>query len=238
MQRQLRWGSVMNEVHRLCPAGSDGQAGSARKVVFMKSEVVRWSLKGLSAILMWLWLQPCAAREEVKLTQSITLLRDSPSGVRMIMKTWVNESDSRSRFVIDLFSKAKSVQPQASYYERVSNFSAGKQVELSIWDAPDCAISQTMVFRVKSKSGDRLVVGTADRAPPKGDLVPQDQPIPQRIRVFVPKTNPDEDEPGKSSVWFDAVVEGVSDQSLCSQDEVRHAIDAFVGQHIVEPDVR
>ena len=118
------------------------------------------------------------------------------------------------------------------------NFAAGKQVEFSIWDAPDCVISQTIVFRVKSKSGDRLVVGTANRAPPKDELVPQDKPLPQRIRVFVPKTNPDEGEPGKSSVWFDSVAEAVTEKSLCSEDEVRRAIDSFVGQHVIEPNVR
>ena len=150
----------------------------------------------------------------------------------------MNENDPRSRFVIDLFSKAEDVQPQRSYYERVFNFAAGKQVEFSIWDAPDCVVSQTMVFRVKSKSGDRLVVGTAHRAEPKGALVPQYKPLPQRIRVFVPKKIPDDGEPGKSSVWFDSVAEGITAQTLCSEDEVRHAIDAFIDQHIVEPDAR
>lgn len=228
----------MSEIRASYLAGPESEPGSQRKVISMKSDVIQGALAGLSAILIWLWIQPCAAREEVKLTQSITILRESPSGVQMIMKTWANESSPRSRFVIDLFSKAKDVQPQGTYYERVFDFAAGKHVEFSIWDAPDCVISQTMVFRVKSKSDDRLVIGTANRAPPKGQLVPQDKPLPQRLRLFVPKTNPNEDEPGKSSVWFDSVAEEVTDQSLCSEDEVRHAIDAFVGRHIVEPYVR
>ena len=191
------------------------------------------------AFLILVSLRPASAQEEVRLTQSINVLSDHQSGVSLITKVWENESDARNRFVIELFSKAQQAGEQGSYYERVLSFANGKQVEFSNWMAPDCSLSQAIVFRVRSRTGEGLVVGTAERvASASLEIVPQSDPRPQRIRLFIPKKNAAGEAAGKSALWFDSVKEKITEQSLCEADEIRAAINNFLVQNMTSLNLR
>jgi hypothetical protein len=190
---------------------------------------IRRIATGVLCSLVWLdGINVAGAYEEVRLSQSMNLLSGSPSGVRLIMKVWENESDARNRFTVELFSEAKRTDDSGSYYERLLSFSNGRRVEFSSWLAPDCSISQTIIFRVRSGSKDELIVGTAAREiSASGEVVAQSDPAPQRIRLFVQRTNVTGEEAGKSSVWFDSVREVVTARPLCEAADVRRVIGDF-----------
>jgi hypothetical protein len=187
-------------------------------------------------ILSLSWSAPSTgapASQEIKLATSINVLNDRPSGIAMISKVWKNQDDARNRFVIRLYSKAERTDEAGSDYdEQVLAFAQGKPVEFSNWMAPDCSLAQTAIYRAASPSGSRLIVVTAERVTPRSaEIVPQSEPAPQHLRLFVPKTNA-ADEPGKSSIWLDAVKERTTSESLCDPIDVRRAMDAFGSEGI------
>jgi hypothetical protein len=181
----------------------------------------------------------CApAKQEIKLERSINILRDHPSGIEMVLKVWDNENDARSRFVVKLYSKAKTTdEVGGQYYEEVLVFAHGVRTDFAIWMAPDCSLSQTAIYRVPSPSGLRLIVVTAERVESRGtEIVPQSEPRPQRLRLFVPKLNGIDEQPGKSSTWLDSIKERVTTESLCDAQDIRRAMDAFAEGETAAPD--
>lgn len=189
---------------------------------------------GISIALFWFSMEPCAAQEEIKLTKSITMLPDRPSGIQMITKFWNEEHTQNSHFVLTFLTSAE-LPAVRSYLERVQGFAAEKPVDFTLWEGADCSFFQTLVFRVRTKNGPRLVVGRAARtgeAFVNGQLVKSlGDPSEQRIQIFVPKRS-ETDDPGKSTLWLDPVAEIVTKQKLCTVEEVRQAIRAFVREHM------
>ncbi|WP_407117518.1 hypothetical protein [Bradyrhizobium sp. LMG 9283] len=191
------------------------------------------------AVLILLSVGSASAQEEVRLTQSINVLSGGQSGISLITKIWHNESDARNRFVIELFSAAQRADERGLYYERVLSFADGKPVEFSDWMAPDCSLSQVVVFQVRSRAGEELVVGTAERVASGGpEIVPQSNPRPQRLRIFIQQENASGEAAGKSTRWFDSVKEQVTDQGLCEADEIRAAIKDFLVQNMTSLSLR
>ena len=169
----------------------------------------------------------------------MNVLSDHQLGLSLITKIWENESDARSRFVIELFSKAQQAGEQGLYYERVLSFANGKRVEFSNWMAPDCSLSQAVVFRVQSRTGEGLVVGTAERvASASLEIAPRSAPRPQRIRLFILKENATGEAAGKSALWFDSVKEKITEQSICEADEIRASINDFLVQNMTSLNMR
>lgn len=129
---------------------------------------LRQTLRAASifATLFCFWMQPAAAQQEIKLTKSITMLPDRPSGIEMIFKSWHNvyaEFVDPDRFILTFLTGADRRREPGKYYEHVLAFASGKPVKFSIQEnSGECSEEQTMVFRVPSRRGPRLVVGTAD----------------------------------------------------------------------------
>ena len=75
---------------------------------------LRRTLRGASifATLFCFWMQPAAAQQEIKLTKSITILPDRPSGIEMIFKSAHNEHNGRDRSQARCGNGDKSPAPQ------------------------------------------------------------------------------------------------------------------------------
>lgn len=196
----------------------------------MNMRVISRMAMGISVALFCFSMQPSAAQEEIKLTKSMTALSDRPSGIAMITKFWVEEHTQNSHFVLTFLTSAE-LPAVRGYLERVQGFSSEKPVEFTLWEGADCSFYQTLVFRVRSKNGPRLVVGRAVRT---GDAIVDGQvvktlgdPSEQRLQIFLPKKS-ESDDPGKSTVWLDSVAEIVTKQKLCTVEEVQQAIRTFV----------
>jgi hypothetical protein len=206
-----------------------------KDVMNLVSIAAHWrQVAQLLAVPICLWPMPSAAQEEINLPQSLNVLPSHPSGINLVMKFWENESDANDRFIIEFFSKAKQTDQKGSYYERVMSFANGKRVEFSDFMLPDCSFKQTVIFQARSQGQDKLIVGTAERWDTKSsrnEIVPQSDPLPQRIHLFVLKENTDE-KPGKSSLWFDAVKETITERPLCEANEVRAAVKEFLAQNM------
>jgi hypothetical protein len=208
--------------------------GYARYISALLLKLVNLASLGLIALVMS-WVAPsiCApAKQGVELARSINILRDHPPGIEMVLKTWENQNDARSRFVIKLYSKAKTTDEVGGQYnEEVLAFAQGVRTDFAIWMAPDCSLSQTAIYRAPSPSGPHLIVVTAEPVESRGaEIVPQSEPRPQRLRLFVPKLNGIDEQPGKSSTWLDSIKEQVTTESLCDAQAIRRAMDAFAAE--------
>lgn len=182
---------------------------------------------GIFVALFCFSTKPCVAQEEIKLTKSITMLPDRPSGIAMVTKFWNPEVFHNYYFVLTFLTPGS----QRGYFDRVLAFEAAEPVEFRIWEGGDCSFVQTIVFRVRSKNEPKLVVGRAART---GESIVNGQvvkslsdPSEQRIQIFVPK----EDEL-VTNVLLSAVAETVTKQKLCEAEEVRQAIRAFVREQM------
>jgi hypothetical protein len=189
----------------------------------------------ISSFAFSIWMGAAEAQQEIKLSKSINVLADHPSGIEMIFKSWNNEHDGYDRFILTFFTRTTNALEHGTYYERVLSYADDKPVEFSLWEGADCSKSQTMVFRIPTQQGPRLAVGKAERiGVVNGKLiVSQADPAPQHIRIFVPKVGT-EDDYGKSSVWLDAAAETRTRQRLCTVEEVRREIRLFFSEHMAE----
>jgi len=185
---------------------------------------------GVSVVLCCFSARPCVAQQEIKLTKSVTMLPDRPSGIVMITKFWNEELNQNSHFVLT-FLTDPTFPAQRGYLERVPSLAADKPVDFKIWEGADCSLSQTLLFRVGSKNRSTLVVG---RAVPTGDRIVNGEvvlalsdPSVQRIQIFVPR-KPKADDYHMPNLWLDSVAETVTEQKLCTVAEVRDAIRTFV----------
>lgn len=182
---------------------------------------------GIFVVLFCFSMKPCVAQEEIKLTKSITMLPDRPSGIAMITKFWNPEVLRNYYFVLTFLTPGS----ERGYFDRVLAFEGPEPIEFRIWEGGDCSFVQTLVFRVRSKKGPKLVVGTAARtgeAIVNGQVVKSlSDPSEQRIRIFVPKEGD-----VVTNVSLSAVAETVTEQKLCEAEEVRQAIRAFVREQM------
>jgi len=166
--------------------------------------------------------------QEIPLNRSIRMLSPSIEGIDMILKTWVDESDARSRFEIRVFTLLRSPAALAGYYADVGVFDGEQRITPIEQESADCSVSQTAFFSYETANGPIIEMVTAQRIEGTGLAIPvQTNPRPQQLRLYLLRHNVNST-PGKPRLWFQMVSERQTNAAMCDSNAVHSAMTEFV----------
>lgn len=176
------------------------------------------------------WSQTLLRGDQLKTIHSFN--HNEFAAAKVVIKTWQETFDARSRFHISFFGYYDKPEFVRGFMQEIKVFDGLKAISVYDWDSADCSLEKVILAQDK---GSEVFLIISDRSTDADNkiITPQNKPAPQHIRIFKLTSNNDEIESSEHTRdYFKKIADEKGKSAVCEAADVYRQMLIIFNQSI------